>query len=313
VAARVTGAGAALDPAGIRLNRPPTGSPGGSRDVFPAGIAFDGTAYLTTFLVPGPRRADGSFLGYHIFGARLTPGGTVLDDETEGLLLSGAGTAASGRIAATSTHAMLAWADSRNDVDGDAYTEFYGVQAGRVLGRVPALPVRAIGTIGPQHVAEGTPLAFVVSAPGLTAPTFSASDLPPGAFVDAATGAFRWQPGADQAGSYPGIIFRASAGGQLVNEVVTITVDEAVRSLAGTVEQPAGAPLVGAAIKLGGPGGARILFSDAAGRFRFDGLVPGNYKVRLGRPTIRQYALTPVPVTVGASDVTGVRLVVTPK
>lgn len=53
--------------------------------------------------------------------------------------------------------------------------------------------------------------------------------------------------------------------------------------LAGSVTTPDGAPAGNVPISLSGPGGASLAVSDAAGRFRFDGLPAGRYLLRTHR------------------------------
>ncbi|PWB68849.1 hypothetical protein C3F09_10930, partial [candidate division GN15 bacterium] len=88
-----------------------------------------------------------------------------------------------------------------------------------------------LATIGARSVTEGVNLTFSISAtdPDGTTPSFTTSTLPTGAsFVDNlnGTGTFNWTPGFTQSGSYP-VTFRATDGGLLDTEIVTITVIDA--------------------------------------------------------------------------------------
>ena len=178
----------------------------------------------------------------------------------------------------------------------------------------PAFAAVAIGTIGNRNVAERSVLGLEISAPGLNpaTTTFTAANLPLGAVFDPPTHTFRWVPGADQAGSYPGVHFEADDGVSTVSEDVTMVVTEAVHSISGTVTLAGGgpAPLVG--LRLTG-GLKRVVFTDAAGHYHFDDLAPRLYRLKL--ESSRAYLATPraVSVVVSTSDVHGVDLVVTPR
>ena len=90
--------------------------------------------------------------------------------------------------------------------------------------------------IGDRSVDEGSLLSFTVSATdadlvgGLpNTLTYSASDLPAGAFFDPNTRAFGWIPGEDQDGTYF-ITLTVSDGADPVAETVTVTVGEVNQS-----------------------------------------------------------------------------------
>ncbi len=87
-----------------------------------------------------------------------------------------------------------------------------------------------LAAIGPQGIDEGLLLNFVISAtdPDGTIPVLTTSALPGTAtFVDNTdgTGTFDWTPGFADAGPYD-ITFSASDGTEIVNEIVTITVND---------------------------------------------------------------------------------------
>jgi hypothetical protein len=155
----------------------------------------------------------------------------------------------------------------------------------------------------------------MATAPTLNAAstTFSASNLPPGAILDS-TGIFRWTPTGGESGAYPAVHFEATDGVQSVSEDVTITVTEANLSIAGSVTHSGGGSAANMALRLTGPSGPRSLSSDATGHFRFEGLVPGKYRIRLDRPSKRDYVATVSPqVTLAATDRNDANLVIAPK
>ncbi len=88
-----------------------------------------------------------------------------------------------------------------------------------------------LAPIGPKSVAEGATLTFNVTAtdPDGTAPTLSATGLPPGASFTAATGVFSWATGFGDAGSFD-VTFTASDGALSDSEVVTISVGDVNRA-----------------------------------------------------------------------------------
>ncbi len=88
----------------------------------------------------------------------------------------------------------------------------------------------ALGAIGDKSVDEGSTLSFTLSAtdPDLDVLGFSASNLPPGASFDGATGAFSWTPGYDQAGTFAGVQFSVTDGAATDSETITITVGDVV-------------------------------------------------------------------------------------
>jgi subtilisin family serine protease len=304
VAARVTADGVSLDPDGIRVT---VGPPSGDlADARVTSVAFDGQSWLVLWY------HNEAVTGLHWHAARIGPDGAVLDQEAEGLLMDPSPLALKVVLAPVRTHTQLvaqdlgAWGDT-------TLTPL----AQRVLARDPPapLPERAIGSIGPQTVAERTLLRFVVTAPSLPGATISAIDLPEGAVLDAATHVFQWMPGADQAGPHPDLQLVATDGVQTESETVPIVVTEANLSLGGTVRLADGTPVAGAAVLTRTAAGRWTTFSDAQGRYRFTDLVPRKYSVRLDKPTRKSYVAAPrlASVSLASVDRLDVDLVLTPK
>jgi subtilisin family serine protease len=307
--AHLNAAGVPTDPDGLEL----------SNQGFPMrSITFDGTNYLGIFV------ARGTLRGTQVFGTRFAPDGQVLDDEGLGLLLLpnslgvvpvAFGTSMAPVINDAATSALLTWVDT---VDYGATSTYSSpISAQRVLAHPPSagLPERTIGSIGALSVAERSVLMFRLSAPALTggAVTFSGSSLPAGAFVDP-TGVLRWMPDSTQAGTYEAVHVEATDGSQTVGEDLTITVSEANLSLSGTMVRNDGGPVGNVALRLRGHDiDVRTLSTSATGRFRFDDLSPGRYRLRVTRPSSRDYASTPLTITMGTTDQTDLSFVVTPR
>ena len=288
---------------GTRLDVGPTV---GNASAFPTSLTYDGSNWLATFLSDG-----------RIFGARMGSDGARLDDELIGLLLNPDTTASAPSIVATNRDALVTWIAHPT---GGSPAAPSTLVAQRVLAHatVPAVPVLAIGAIGGREVAEKELLTFAVSAPGLNPSTtaFSVVNLPSGAAFDAATGTFRWVPAADRAGTYPSVHFAATDGAQAVGEDVTLTVREAVYSIRGTVRNADLSPAPIIFLRLSGAkGGARTVFTDANGGYRFDDLRPRRYRVRLDATSARRYTVTPgsASATITTADIGGLDLVVTPR
>jgi hypothetical protein len=307
--ALVSDSGVPLDSEGVTLKD----------GVFLQSLVFDGTNYVGGFLGGGSRR------GTQLFALRFGPDGRVLDDEEPGLLMLdrslgtvpvGLATPMGASIAATPTHIVVSWVDT---VGYDPTTGLAAapISAQRVLAHpLPAGMARyEIGAIGAQSVAERQELTFALAASGLNPATtsFSGGNLPPGAVIDP-TGIFRWVPDADEAGVYPAVHFEANDGAQTVAEDVAITVSEANLSIGGTVSLIDGTPMPAITVKLHGPASrGRKLLSDAAGHFQFNDLTPGRYRVRLGRPSSREYSTPRKAVIVGSADQRDVNVVIAPK
>ena len=59
-------------------------------------------------------------------------------------------------------------------------------------------------------------------------------------------------------------------------------------TVSGLVSDQTGASVVGAKVELlGGPDGTRATTTDSAGRYRFEGLRPGDHTVRVTAPAFR--------------------------
>lgn len=88
--------------------------------------------------------------------------------------------------------------------------------------------------IGDQVVDEGTLLRFNATASDADIPpqslTFSASNLPPGANIDPATGTFTWTPTESHGPNTYSVTIIVSDGSMTDSEVITITVNEVNRS-----------------------------------------------------------------------------------
>ena len=84
-----------------------------------------------------------------------------------------------------------------------------------------------LAAIGNRNANEGEELSFTLSGfdPDADGVTYSGSNLPQGATVNATTGVFSWTPDHEDAGTYPNVSLRTSDGnGGQDTEVVTITV-----------------------------------------------------------------------------------------
>ncbi len=97
----------------------------------------------------------------------------------------------------------------------------------------------ALEPIGARSVAEDAALEFTAAAadPDGDALVFAATSLPAGATFDAATRAFAWRPGFDQAGEYQ-VRVQVTDGAATIEEVVPITVRDTNRAPTTTVTGP---------------------------------------------------------------------------
>ena len=109
--ARVTPGGTVLDPTGFRVS-----TSSFSEQRAPA-VAFDGANYLVVW----EDDRDGT-ANTQIFGARVTPSGTVVDAVSSGLAISrAAGAQSSPAVAFDGTNYLVAWTDSRTGSTLDIY------------------------------------------------------------------------------------------------------------------------------------------------------------------------------------------------
>lgn len=102
-----------------------------------------------------------------------------------------------------------------------------------------------LNPIGGKTINERERLSFTVSAvdPDEDSLTYSAHNLPEGAFFDPLTRTFSWTPEAGQEGTYSGIHFEVSDGTFIMFEEITITVNAArIGTISPLDITPAGAP-----------------------------------------------------------------------
>ena len=98
---------------------------------------------------------------------------------------------------------------------------------GSLFFKINVLPKRpVISFIGDKSVAEGSPIAFTISATdqGGKPLTYTATNLPRGASLQGQT--FFWTPEVGQSGIYPGVTFTVSNGLSDTSETITITVNK---------------------------------------------------------------------------------------
>jgi hypothetical protein len=301
IGARVTSTGVALDVDGIRLNHEPFD---GGQFIAPDSAAFDGTSWIVSFRSP-----DGSWRE-QVFAARVAADGSLLDDEPKGLLLDDGDVIAS-ELAGARLDSVLVWREADS-------SSTRAVRARRLLSHppVPTLPSHVIGAIGAKSVPERARLAFTVDAPALDPATvvYSARDLPPGATFDPVSRAFQWTPESDESGLDPTMTFVADDGVETVSEQVTIRVAEARVSLGGLAALAgSGVPVPGAVVKLTGRGERRAAVAAPTGRYRFDDLTPGLYRVGLAPAMKKTHAADVIRVIVSDADVKEADLELTEK
>src|SRR3982751_1796018 len=83
-------------------------------------------------------------------------------------------------------------------------------------------------------------------------------------------------------------------------------------ALSGTVVDPTDAVVPGAAVTIANPetGFQRETKSDQAGFYRFDLLPPGDYDLRAEVPGFQRFALSRIPLLVGAAARQDIRLTI---
>jgi hypothetical protein len=221
-------------------------------------------------------------------------------------------------MTSTRGHSLLVWTD---DLETGGLQDLGEVRIQRVLAHEPVdgLATRAIGGIGALSAAEDERVAFVLEAPGLDpeSTVFSATGLPPGAELDAASGAFHWKPAPDESGvDLPPVRFTAADGTSSVAEDVALDVTEAMAAFGGTVRLGNGSAVPGAVLRVTGTiGGPHFVRTDGVGRFRIFGVAPGVYRVKLDKPTKNAFRAdaASATLTVGGGDVLDVDFVLTPR
>lgn len=155
----------------------------------------------------------------------------------------------------------------------------------------------------PAHLSvhDGTAVAFVLDAadPDGDAVSLRAVDLPEGAALDAATGAFAWTPRWDQVGRHA-IVVAASDGAA---EVVAVTTVDVVLDPRRDLVAPAHRRVVVAS-----PGVASTLILE----LRNDGAVDDHVVVRAAGPAAWSLAPPPARVVVPAGATVAVPILVVP-
>lgn len=310
-AARVDSDGNALDPNGITIDNPIPG-------VIPYAAAvradFDGENYLVNFMSE-PAFSVGQLCGWNSYGARVTPDGAVINPDIPGSVISDANRVKDIDIASTRTAAVAVWADQR---DGFHCYETPSLRVQVAFPHTPAtsLPLRNIGSIGTQSVAEQQTLRFTVGTPGLdpATTTIAVTNAPEGALFDEATRTFQWVVYPNQSGTYGGIHFEASDASQTISEDVTINVAEGSLAICGYVDDLSGGTVPNVALRLKGGGGKpRTVTSDADGRFCFFQVVQGAYRLTLDRESSRDFVRVRQTVIVNDGDVRNVAVPARPR
>ncbi|WP_029917607.1 putative Ig domain-containing protein [Pelobacter seleniigenes] len=111
--------------------------------------------------------------------------------------------------------------------DGSGNESTYSnVVVSAAVGTQPQNTAPVLNSIGSKTVAEGSPLAFTVSASDVDGDSlsYSVSGLPVGANFNSSTRAFSWTPGFGAAGDYA-VTFTVNDGSATDSETVTITVN----------------------------------------------------------------------------------------
>lgn len=286
------------------------------------GLAFDGAGWVASYQL-GAVHDTGFHDGSFVFVNRVAPDGTPQAAEPVGLLVDDGGRASLSRVASTATHTVIVYEDGLGEsLEGlNGAPKMTGHVAQRMFPRDPGpeFPELQIVAIGTRFVAEGDRLRFRVAAPGMdpAAVSITATGLPPGAYFDPGTRLFQWRPRGDQAGTHGGVTFQATDGSSTANETLSLVVSEAVPSVSGTVRLADGSPFPGAVLRIRGTADrVRTVHTDAAGRYRIEGLLPGRKVViSLARPTARTHRSAPRAIKLLATggDLAAPDLVLTPR
>jgi subtilisin family serine protease len=316
VAARVTTDGDNIDFVPIQLNVDPDFETMTARTAVDA--VWDGTNYNVLFRT----QTDGD--AEYVFAQRLNSSMATLEVEQEGALLFPTSAAISQlplivsdalhSVVMTTTMTPAEYEADPNGARSLLVTAVYAKAA-------PASFVeKEIGLIGDLVMDEGTTVSFSLLSGGLNPATtvFSATGLPEGAELEPTTGLFRFVANGVSEGFYPSVHIEAFDGATTISEDLTLTVNEAVLSLSGVVQNALdSSPAAGLALRLIGVRSSRPkAFTDAQGRYRFEG-VPANdgYRVQLDNPSRRSHLADPRSVSIELleSDGTMDLLVVTPR
>lgn len=299
VGARITADGDDIDFFPIVLNQGSEFEIETEREAVSA--AWDGTNFNVLFRTTVDSEVE------YIFAQQIDGTGTTLGTENEGsLVFSGAApitqvpeivSDARHSVVVTSSLSRAAFKVDPNALRSLSLTTLFAKPA-------PASFVEAeVGAIGDLVVDEGATIERAFLATGLNPATtvFSVTGLPEGAILESSTGLFRLTPGGADAGVYPSVHVEAFDGTTTVFEDLTLTVNEVILSVSGVVQNALdSSPAAGVALRLVGVRGWRpTAFTDAQGRFRFEGVEPNDgYRVQLDNPTRRTHSSEPRSVSI---------------
>ncbi len=153
------------------------------------------------------------------------------------------------------TTGAFSWTPDPDDSVGSPYSITFTASDGttsisEAIQVTVANPPPLLNPIGNKTTTEGSPLTFAVSAadPDLDVLVFSATGLPPGATLDAGTGAFSWTPDSNDSvnSPYPVTFTVTDAQGAFMSESISIAVTDNPDAVppALTVSSPATDPFV---------------------------------------------------------------------